>query len=70
MKQLQQRIIDEVRSDDMLEQEKGLEAQITERAKQEETLWRQKSRIRWLIKERKTQSFFTAPQSSAERITI
>eukprot|EP00253_Pinus_taeda_P029178 PITA_29178 len=44
MKQLQQRIITDGRSDDLSEQENALEAQLTERAKQEETLWRQKSR--------------------------
>lgn len=48
MKHLQQRIIIEGRSNDLSKQEKFLEAQILERAKQEETLWRQNSRIRWL----------------------
>jgi len=48
MKQLQHKIILEGRSEDLAEQEKLLESQISKRARQEETLWRQISRIRWL----------------------
>ena len=58
MKQLQQRIISERRIDELLEQEKYLESQISKRAGQEETLWRQKSRIRWLKEgEKNTKNF-------------
>jgi len=55
---LQQRIIIEGRLEELLEQEKSLETQISERAKQEETLWRQKSRIRWLKEGEKVTKFF------------
>eukprot|EP00253_Pinus_taeda_P028043 PITA_28043 len=58
MKQLQQRIITEGRSEELSKQEKSLETQISERAKQEETLWRQKSRIGWLKEgEKNTKKF-------------
>lgn len=58
MKNLQQRIINEGRSEDLSKQEQILESQILERAKQEETLWRQKSRIKWLKDGERNTKFF------------
>jgi len=66
MKNVQQRIIIEGRSEDLAKQEQTLEARILDRAQQEETLWRQKSRVKWLKDGEKTQFFFTEPQCSAE----
>lgn len=58
MKNLQQKIIIEGRSEDLTKQEQILEAQILAREKQEETLWRQKSRIKWLKDREKNTNFF------------
>lgn len=48
MKTIQQKFITEGCSEELTKQEQIIESQILERAKQEETLWRQKSRIKWL----------------------
>ena len=66
MKQLQQRIITEGRSEELSEQEKSLETQISERTKQEETLWRKKSTIKWLKESEKIQKNFTVPLFNVE----
>eukprot|EP00253_Pinus_taeda_P012568 PITA_12568 len=48
MKSIQQRMIAEGRSEELAQKEQSIENQILERDLQEETLWRQKSRVRWL----------------------
>jgi len=58
MKQLQQEIITNGRTENLAEQEKILGMQLEEKEKQEETLWRQKSRIRWLRDGEKNTKFF------------
>eukprot|EP00253_Pinus_taeda_P021219 PITA_21219 len=58
MKQLQQKIITLGRSDDLAEQGKTLERELMEKEKQEEMLWKQKSRIRWLKEGEKYTKFF------------
>lgn len=58
MKFIQQRIITEGRSEELDKQEQAIEAQILARAQQEETLWRQKSQIRWLKDGEKNTKFF------------
>jgi len=58
MKQLQQKIIINGQSEDLSEQEKTLETQLAEKDKQEETLWRKKSRVRWLKDGEKNTKFF------------
>ena len=57
MNKIQQTIIMEGRTETLSEQEKLLQIQIIEREKQEETLWKKKSRIRWLEGERNTKFF-------------
>jgi len=48
MKRIQQTIITEGRTEALSEQEKLLQIQIALRENQEEILWKQKSRVRWL----------------------
>ena len=48
MAELQQKIITEGRMDSLAAQEQSLHDQLDERRKQEEILWKQKSRIKWL----------------------
>eukprot|EP00253_Pinus_taeda_P033659 PITA_33659 len=58
MKQLQQKIITQGRSNDLADKEKTLEKELIEKEKQEEVLWKQKSRIRWLKEGEKNTRFF------------
>ena len=48
MKELQQKIITEGRTEDLARHEQVLLTQLDERRRQEELLWKQKSRIIWL----------------------
>lgn len=67
MKNFQQRIIIEGCSEDLAKQEQNLEAQIIDRAQHEETLWRQKSRVKWLKDgEKHKKKKITEPQCSAK----
>jgi len=65
MKNIQQTIINAGRTEELTKLEQITESKIIERDKQEEILWRQKSRIRWLKHGEKTQNFFTKPLYSA-----
>eukprot|EP00253_Pinus_taeda_P009929 PITA_09929 len=47
-----------IKLEDLAEQEKALELQLVEKEKQEEMLWRQKSRIKWLKDSEKNTKFF------------
>eukprot|EP00253_Pinus_taeda_P020401 PITA_20401 len=58
MRQLQQKIITQGRSNVLADQEKTLEKELMEKDKQEEMLWKQKSRIRWLKEGEKNTKFF------------
>jgi len=58
MKRIQQTIITARRTEELTKQEQDIESKILERDKQEETLWRQKSRIRWLKNGEKNTNFF------------
>eukprot|EP00253_Pinus_taeda_P005332 PITA_05332 len=58
MGQLQQKIITQGRSNDLADQEKTLEKELIEKEKQEEVLWKQNSRIRWLKEGEKNTRFF------------
>jgi len=47
-----------------MEEEEKLQAQLEERKKQEEILWRQKSRVQWLKEGEKTPNSSTATWST------
>lgn len=59
MKDLQQQIITEGYKDETLEWERHIHNQLEERRKQEEILWKQKSRIRWLKEGEKKLNYST-----------
>eukprot|EP00253_Pinus_taeda_P011111 PITA_11111 len=58
MKELQQQIITGGHNERTLEQEQRIRNQLEERRKQEEILWKQKSRIRWLKEGERNTKFF------------
>eukprot|EP00253_Pinus_taeda_P006641 PITA_06641 len=62
---LQQTIITEGRTDDLADKEHSLSMELEARRLQEEILWRQKSRIRWLKEGEKNTKFFH--QSTIQR---
>jgi len=58
MRELQQQVITEGYKEGTLEQEKHIHNQLEERRKEEEILWKKKSRIRWLKEGERNTKFF------------
>jgi hypothetical protein len=71
MEDIQQRIILEGRDEERSKEEGRIINQLEERRKQEEILWRQKSRIKWLCEgERNTKIFHQAMIQNRQRNQI
>ena len=73
MEQIQQHIITNDRTEEKDKQEHDLLSQIEDRSKQEEILWKQKSRIKWLQEGERNTSFFhrsTIQHRMHNRITL
>ena len=58
MKEVQQEIITKGQSESLASMELDLQRKLEDRYKQEEILWRQKSRIRWLKEGERNTKFF------------
>eukprot|EP00253_Pinus_taeda_P015299 PITA_15299 len=71
MEEIQQKIINEGRTEESFVKEGIIMGKLEERRKQEEVLWRQKSRIKWLRKgERNTRFFYQAMVHHRQRNRI